>query len=224
MSGYLCWSSLEDTAPSQSIFEPLFPSTSSKFFPTFLSKTLLDAPPVHVVKQHAPPSPLTTPGLSNIQPMTTKILPDNTASNSYPYDVWIMYGEHNTPVPITELPSSTQYITSKSATIQPAQLPPLVTALPLDPIKIPQRNCDQGQHKQWNFKQLNPIPFNMNGCPGINLGDALCKKFTDLNDWDNPMLQDATGAISRRFLVGFLWEFSTRVTELTPSQVPQVSR
>lgn len=159
---------------------------------------------MQAAKQHAPPSPPTTPGLSNIQPMTTKILPDDTTSNSYPYDVWIMYREHNTPVPITKLLSSTQYVTSKSATTPPAQLPPLVTALPLDPIKIPQRNYDQGQCKQWNLKWLNLIPFNMNGRPGINLRDALRKKFMDLNDQDDPMLEDATGAISCQFLVGFL--------------------
>lgn len=42
----------------------------------------------------------------------------------------------------------------------------------------------------------------MNGRPGINLVNALRKIFTELDGRDDPVLQEAAGAISCRLLVG----------------------
>ena len=100
--------------------------------------------------------------------------------------------------------------------MQPAPSSPPVTALPHGWIKIPQSVYDHGS-KQWDFKRLESISFSTNGRPGINLGDALRKKFAGLDGRDDPMLQGSAGAISCRLLVGFLWETSTRTGELTPS-------
>ena len=76
----------------------------------------------------------------------------------------------------------------------------MATTFPFDWIKVPQRSYDHGR-KQWDFKPLEPIPFSTGGRPGVNLGDALRKKFTDLDGQDDPMLQDVAGAILCRLLV-----------------------
>ena len=72
-----------------------------------------------------------------------------------------------------------------------------------------------------DFEMSEPIPFSVNGRPGINMGDALRKKFTGLDGWDDPVLQEAASAISCRLLVS-LPRFS-RLLELTPPQVPWIS-
>lgn len=53
------------------------------------------------------------------------------------------------------------------------------------------------------------------------MGDALRKVFTGLDGRDDPVLQEATGAISCRLLVGLRWS-SIRPLELTPPQVPGI--
>ena len=65
---------------------------------------------------------------------------------------------------------------------------------------VPQRVYKYGD-KQRNFKKADPIPFSVDGLPGINMGNALRKKFKGLDGRDNPMFQNAAGAISCRFLV-----------------------
>jgi len=67
-----------------------------------------------------------------------------------------------------------------------------------------------------------PIPFSVNGRPGINVGDALRKEFTGLDGQDDPVLDEAAGAISCRLLVSLL-RSSVRPLELIPSQVPRIS-
>lgn len=104
---------------------------------------------------------------------------------------------------------------------QPTPPSPLVTALPANWIKVPQRSYDHGK-KQCNFQRSEPVSFRVNGRPGINMGDAFRKTFTGLDGRDSPVLQDATGAISCRLLVGLLW-LSIRSLTLTPSKVPRVS-
>jgi hypothetical protein len=54
------------------------------------------------------------------------------------------------------------------------------------------------------------------------MGDALRKTFTGLDGRDDPVLEDAAGAISCRLLVGLLG-FPTRPLELILFQVPRVS-
>jgi len=55
--------------------------------------------------------------------------------------------------------------------------------------------------KQWDYTPLTPVLFSVNSFPGLNLGDALGKKFTGLDGWDERVLQDASRAISFRFSV-----------------------
>ena len=49
---------------------------------------------------------------------------------------------------------------------------------------------------------METVSFSVSGRPGINLGDALRKTFDGLDSRDDPVLQDASGAISCRFMVG----------------------
>ena len=90
-----------------------------------------------------------------------------------------------------------------SGLTQPTAPSPPVPTLPLNWIKVPQRNYDHGR-KQWNFKASEPIYFSVNGLPGMNMRDALRKTFTGLDDRDDPVLQETSGAISCRLLVGLL--------------------
>jgi len=79
--------------------------------------------------------------------------------------------------------------------------PPSATGFPLNWIKVPQKSYDHGR-KQSNFKRLKPVSFGVGGRPGVNLGNALRKEFVGLDGRDEPVLQDAAGAISCRLLVG----------------------
>ena len=91
---------------------------------------------------------------------------------------------------------------------QPTSSSPSVTTPPRNWIKIPQRNYDHGR-RQWDFKASQPISFTANGLPGINMRDALRKTFVGLDGLDDPVLQETSGAISCRLLVGSL-RFSIR--------------
>ena len=106
---------------------------------------------------------------------------------------------------------------SRSEPAQPVPSAPSVTPLQSNWIKVPQRDYDRGR-KRWNFERLAPIVFNVNGSPGINLGDALRKTFTGLDGRDDPVLQEAAGAISCRLLVGHIVVFrETAGVNLIPS-------
>ena len=55
---------------------------------------------------------------------------------------------------------------------------------------------------QRNFEPSEPILFSVYGFPGINIEDALHKRFTGLDGRDDPMFQNrVSGAILCRFLV-----------------------
>ena len=69
--------------------------------------------------------------------------------------------------------------------------------------RIPQRPYDHGQ-KQWGFTQLGRVSFEVDGFPGMNMGDAFRKRFTGLIGRDDPVLRDARGAASCRLLVRLL--------------------
>jgi len=75
--------------------------------------------------------------------------------------------------------------------------------------------------RQLDFERSESINFNVNGRPGVNVGDILRKEFTGLDGRDDPVLREAASAISCRLLV-CLPLFSTRPLELTPSQVPRI--
>jgi hypothetical protein len=76
---------------------------------------------------------------------------------------------------------------------------------------VPQKDY---RSKQWSSKRLNPVSFSVNGRPGVNMGDALRKTFVGLDGQDDPVLTDATGAISCRLLVGLL-RFFHQTADLT---------
>lgn len=58
---------------------------------------------------------------------------------------------------------------------------------------IPQRPYGQ---KQWDYKPVEPILFQVNGHPGVNMGAALRKEFTNLEGRDDLVLQDVGEVIS----------------------------
>ena len=67
-------------------------------------------------------------------------------------------------------------------------------------VVVPQGDYGHGR-KQWSFKPHEPVSFSARGCPGINMGAALRNKLENLDGWDDPVLQEASGVISCRFLV-----------------------
>ena len=89
---------------------------------------------------------------------------------------------------------------SSTSVPSPAPAPQAATFLPLNWYRIPQKPYEYGR-KQWSFKPLRSIPFSVNGRPGLNIRDALCQKFTDLDGRDDLVLQDAGIAVSCRFSV-----------------------
>ena len=85
----------------------------------------------------------------------------------------------------------------------PTPLPPLPQTPTFPPHNwyfVPQRAYNYGQ-KQWDFTRLESVCFGVNGRPGVNMGDALLKRFTGLDSRDELVLQDASSAISCRFSV-----------------------
>ena len=82
----------------------------------------------------------------------------------------------------------------------PIPAPQTPTFPPLNWYRIPQKPYKYGR-KQWDSKPLGYIPFSVNGRPGLNMGDALHQRFTDLDGRDELVLQDAPNAISCRLLV-----------------------
>jgi len=92
-------------------------------------------------------------------------------------------------------------IWSTSTPLPPSMPPPLAAALPPPNWrKIPQKTYGHGG-KQWDFIPSECISFGVNGRPGVNIIDALQKRFTGLDGRDDPVLQDATSAISCRLSV-----------------------
>ena len=81
-----------------------------------------------------------------------------------------------------------------------APAPQETTFPPLNWHKIPQKAYDVWR-KQWTFEPQEPIPFTVSGRPGLNMGDALCKRFMGLEGRDDLVLQDVGNAISCRLLV-----------------------
>ena len=94
-------------------------------------------------------------------------------------------------------------VCSASTLLSPSA--PSQTAAPLPPSwhKIPQKVYDHGR-KQWDYTPSECISFEVKDCPGMNMGDALRKRFTDLVGRDDLVLQDAGSVISCRLSVRLL--------------------
>ena len=82
----------------------------------------------------------------------------------------------------------------------PPPIPPpqIATLPPHNRRNIPQRPYER---KRWDFTRLKDVSFEVNGFPGVNMGDALRGIFTGLDGRDDPVLQDASSAISCRLWV-----------------------
>lgn len=105
------------------------------------------------------------------------------------------------PAPVDDI-ANFRDIRSSSASLPPATPPSQVKALPPSNWhEIPQNAYDYGR-KQWDFTPSEDISFSVNGCPGINMGDALQKRFAGLDGRDELVLQDASSVISCRLSVG----------------------
>ena len=119
---------------------------------------------------------------------------------------------HRVPDPLSLAPqipapaddtTSLRIIYSASVSLPPPiPQPQAITLPPPDWHRIPQKTYNYGR-KQWDFTPSECISFGVNGRPGMNVGDALRKRFTDLDGRDELVLQDANRAISCRFSVRF---------------------
>ena len=66
--------------------------------------------------------------------------------------------------------------------------------------RIPQKAYDYGR-RQWNFTPLEGISFQVNGRPGVNMGDAFRRRVAGLDGQDELVLQGASSVISCRLSV-----------------------
>ena len=84
---------------------------------------------------------------------------------------------------------------------------------------MPQKVYGHG-NRQWDFVPSEPTFFNVNGFPGINMGDALRKVFTGLDGRDDTVLQNATQTVSCRLLVWSSPCFPPRISADVASSSP----
>jgi len=113
-----------------------------------------------------------------------------------------------TPDPSSLLPQVTAPVPSRtslcavcsaSTSLLPPPPPPAQIATPAPPNwhRIPQKAYNCGEN-QWDYTPSGGISFRVNGYPGVNMGDALRKRFTGLNGRDDLVLQDASNVVSCR--------------------------
>ena len=87
---------------------------------------------------------------------------------------------------------------SASISLPPPIPPPQdATSLPPNWHKILQEVYKHGG-KQWDYTSSESISFKVTGCPGMNIRDALQKRFTGLEGRDDLVLQDAGNVVSCR--------------------------
>ena len=86
----------------------------------------------------------------------------------------------------------------------PAAMESQVATFPPNWRKIPQEVYKPRQ-RQWGFTPSEPIFFNVNGHPGVSIGDALRENFTGLKGRDDHVLLGVGDAISCRLLVRLSW-------------------
>ena len=110
------------------------------------------------------------------------------------------------PLPMkTQLGAQLTHVNSDDGAVdhsRPPSIYPQPVTFPHHWHEIPQKLYGPGR-KQLNFSQLESIFFQVNGSPGVNMGDALRKKFVGLEGRDDLVLH-GTKAISCRFSVHFL--------------------
>ena len=82
-----------------------------------------------------------------------------------------------------------------ASTRLPLPAPQETTLPPPNWLRVPQKAYDHGR-RQWDFIPSECVSFEVNGCPGVNIDDALRKRFTGLDGRDDQVLQDASSAIS----------------------------
>ena len=151
---------------------PLSTFPDLEYQPELFSETLMDAQSVQEITLYPPSSHIPVP--SRLPPRVAAPVDDCTS-------LCIIYSAP------TSLPP-------------PTAPPPAATLLPPNWQRIPQKIYDHGR-KQLDFVPLECISFEVNGYLGLNMRDALLKRFTGLDGRDDPVLQGATGAISCRLLV-----------------------
>lgn len=92
-------------------------------------------------------------------------------------------------------------VCSGQTSLPPSMPPPPAPALPPPGWhRIPQEAYDYGR-KQRNYTPSETVYFGVSGCPGVNMGKALRKKFMGLDGWDDAVLRDANSVISCRLSV-----------------------
>lgn len=97
---------------------------------------------------------------------------------------------------------------------QPLPIPPQAPVLTRYWVPVPQRIYNLGR-KQWDYSHSEAILFGMKAFPGINLHDALQKRFTGLIGRDDQVFRNTAGAISCRFLFpGYPANRSTQISTL----------
>lgn len=111
----------------------------------------------------------------------------------------------NTPLGIPDPSSRALQIAAVWSAPTPLPPPPQApTFIPSNWRRIPQRVYSYGR-RQWDFAPSESVYFGIGGYPGFNMEDALQERFTGLDFRDEPVLMDARGAISFRFLVRVSW-------------------
>lgn len=111
------------------------------------------------------------------------------------------------PAPVDDRTNLCAVCSASTPLLPPPPPPSQTVALPPPSWrKIPQMTYDYGR-KQWDYTPSEHVSFRVIGCPGMNMGDALRKKFTDLHGRDDLVLQDASDTISCRFSVRLSWSF-----------------
>lgn len=84
----------------------------------------------------------------------------------------------------------------------PPPSPQPVTSHPRKWYEIPQTHYSHGR-KQRGYISSESVFFQVDGSPGVNMGDAFRKRFAGLEGQDDPVLQHAKMAICCRLLVRF---------------------
>jgi len=113
-----------------------------------------------------------------------------------PLPIETQLGERSTDDGATTFTAGSSPITPASPSVPSL---PLVTFDPPRWYEIPQGRYKYGK-KQWSYSPLEPVFFQVDGFPGINMGDAFRKRFAGLKGMDDLVLQNMKKAISCRFL------------------------
>ena len=184
----------EEMVPSQNVPESPWPSTSSDL--KHLYEVVLDIPWDAFLPQIAASVDdrvglcVACSALTSLPPP----IPPPQVTMSPPLEA--------TTSPPLEATTSPPLETTTSPPLEAATSPPpqVTTFPPPNWRKIPQKAYDHGR-KQWYYTPSESISFSINGRLGVNMGNALRKRFTDLDGRDDLVLQDTSRAISCRLSV-----------------------